>query len=153
MVTFSITTDEAGSISTTNGENKIDTTSASGTGGDVNLESSSITVGKVNARGGKVGGNITFTGDETDIADGNVVQSNGGELQFRPFTVSQNIRVNGNGDVGSTTLDITMEEIARLINGFSVIEIGRSDGTGTIFIIDDPNFKDPVLYIQQTKSR
>lgn len=44
-----------------------------------------------------------------------------------------------------------MEEIARLIDGFSVIEIGRTDGTGTIFIIKYPNFKDPVIYLQQTE--
>ncbi|MBV6625616.1 MAG: filamentous hemagglutinin N-terminal domain-containing protein [Rivularia sp. (in: Bacteria)] len=151
---ISATTDEAGTFSTTNGETpKLDASSASGTGGDVNLESSSITVTDVNANGGLAGGNITFTGDETDIADGSKVQSNGGELQFRPFTVSQDIRVNGSGDVGSTTLDITMEEIARLVDGFSVIEIGRVDGTGTIFIISDPNFKDPVIYLQPTQQQ
>ncbi|MGB6297399.1 MAG: hypothetical protein WBF90_14610 [Rivularia sp. (in: cyanobacteria)] len=46
-----------------------------------------------------------------------------------------------------------MEEIARLIDGFIAIEIGRADGTGTIFIINDPNFKDPVFYLQQTENR
>ena len=147
---ISMTTDEAGSISTTNGTEPIlDSSSADGTGGDVNLESSNVTVVTVDATGGVVGGNITFTGDEVDLADGSTIASNGGELQFRPFSIAQDIRVNGL----STTenLDITREEIDRIVDGFALIEIGRTDGTGTIFIVDNPDFPDPVIYLQPTQ--
>ena len=56
---ISMTTDEAGSISTTNGTDpKLDSSSAAGTGGDVNLESSDVTVVTVDATGGVMQGVI-----------------------------------------------------------------------------------------------
>ena len=73
----------------------------------------------------------------------------GGELQFRPFSVAQDIRVNGISTTNS--LDILRGEIDRIKDGFSVIKIGRSDGTGTIFIVDNPDFPDPVMYLQPTR--
>ena len=76
---ISMTTDEAGSISTTNGTDpKLDSSSATGTGGDVNLESSNVTVVTVDATGGVEGGDITLTGDEIKLADGSILASNGG---------------------------------------------------------------------------
>ena len=147
---ISMTTDEAGSISTTNGTDpRLDSSSARGTGEDVNLESSNVTSVTIDATGRVVGGNITLTGDEIKIADGSTVASNGGELQFRPFSIAQDIRVNGLSNTDS--LDILRGEIDRIVDGFAVIEIGRTDGTGTIFIIEDPDFPDPVLYLQQTE--
>ncbi|WP_322745265.1 filamentous hemagglutinin N-terminal domain-containing protein [Coleofasciculus sp. LEGE 07081] len=149
---ITMTTNEAGSIDTSNGDAPIlDSSSADGDGGKVELKSDVINVTSVNASGGVVGGDIIFTGDETNIADGSAVQSNGAELKFRPFSIAQDIRVNGASDTGASILDLTSEEISRLIDGFSSIIIGREDGTGTIFIVDDPNFKDPVIYLQPTE--
>ena len=148
---ISMTTDEAGSISTTNGADpRLDSSSANGTGGDVNLESSDVTSVTVDATGGVVGGDITFTGDEIKLADGSTVASNGGELQFRPFSISQDIRVNGLSNTDS--LDILRGEIPRIVDGFAVIEIGRTDGTGTIEIVGNPDFPDPVIYLQPTRN-
>ena len=147
---ISMTTDEAGSISTTNGTDpKLDSSSAAGTGGDVNLESSNVTSVTVDATGGVAGGDITFTGDEIDFADSSTIASNGGELQFRTFSIDKNIRINGVSNTAS--LDILRSEIDNIVDGFSTIFVGREDGTGTIFIIDDPNFPDPVIYLQPTQ--
>ena len=148
---IAMTTDEAGSIGTTNGTApKLDSSSATGTGGDVNLESSDVTVVTVDATGGVAGGDITLTGDEIKLADGSTLASNGGELQLRTFSIAKDIRVNGVSNTDA--LDILRTKIDRIADGFSLIEIGRMEGTGTIFIIEDPDFPVPATYLQPTQN-
>ncbi len=148
---ITMSTNRDGSIDTSNGsEPTLNSSSADGDGGKVELTSDSILVTSVDATGGLTGGNIIFTGNETNIADGSTIASNG-QFQWRPFDLDQDIRV------GSTTttddLDFTLEEIDRLVDGFSDILIGREDGTGTIFIYDESQFQDPVIYLQETEQR
>lgn len=143
---ITMTTNQNGSIDTTNGTDpRLNSSSADGDGGQVDLKSDLITVTSVNATGGLAGGDIIFTGNETNIADGSTVQSNA-EFKFRPFSLDQDIRV------GWTTttddLDFTLEEIDRLADGFSSILIGREGGTGTIYVYDESHFQDPVMYLQ-----
>ena len=144
-------TDEGGSISTDNGTNpRIDSSSTEGTGGDVYLNSSDVTSVTVNATGGALGGNITFRGDEIDLVNGSTITSNRGKLQFRPFSPDKNIRVNGVSN--TVSLDILRGEIDNIANGFSQIYVGLQDATGTIEIVDSPNFPASVIYLQPTKN-
>lgn len=147
---------ESTKIDTTNAApdgsaSEIDVSSATGAGGNVMLEAGFVVASSVDASGGDgLGGNITFFGDEVDIADGSVVQSNGGTLQFATFTLDQDIVVGATSNQGGSFLDIIDAEIGFLADGFSEIEIGRADGTGTIYVVS-PEWQDPAIYLQPTE--
>jgi len=74
------------------------------------------------------GNPLTLIADEIDV---NSTISGTGSLTLQPSTVSQNIALGGTADTGAGSLDLTSTDF-ELINGFSTLTIGRTDGTGTI---------------------
>ncbi|WP_354635439.1 CHAT domain-containing protein [Planktothricoides raciborskii] len=74
------------------------------------------------------GNPLTLIADEIDV---NSTISGTGSLTLQPSTVSQNIALGGTADAGAGSLDLTSTDF-ELINGFSSLTIGRSNGTGTI---------------------
>ncbi|NEP14151.1 MAG: CHAT domain-containing protein [Symploca sp. SIO2C1] len=85
-------------------------------------------------------GNLTLTGDELDFAG---IISGTGSLILQPATRSQSIQLGGTDD-DTSSLDLTSTELSQLENGFTEIIIGRKDSTGTITLLDDITFRDPV---------
>ncbi|MFB8789533.1 MAG: CHAT domain-containing protein [Potamolinea sp.] len=108
-------------------------------GGNVTLEATTRIVTEINATGPLGGGNISVTSNEIDLKSS---RSNGGTLLLGPFTANQNIEIGGTGNTNA--LDLTAAEITALGDGFSSIQIGRSDSSGTITILNGVTFKDPV---------
>ncbi len=108
-------------------------------GGNVTLEAATRIATTINATGPLGGGNISVTSNEIDLRS---ARSNGGTLLLQPFTANQNIEIGGSGNTNA--LDLTAAEITALGDGFSSIQIGRSDSSGTITILNGVTFKDPV---------
>ncbi|MEG4329352.1 beta strand repeat-containing protein, partial [Microcoleus sp. herbarium5] len=80
-----------------------------------------------------LGGNVTLTGDEIQLSE--TSQVNGiGTIQLQPLTPSLDITVGGN--TADARLNLSAAELAPpvLMNGFSQMIIGRTDGTGAIAI-------------------
>ncbi len=117
-------------------------TGGSGTGGNVTLSAAVGIIAQINATGAAGGGDISITSDEINVT---AIASNGGTLLLQPFTPSQNIAIASLSDSGAETLDLTASELAGLADGFSSITIGRSDGSGTITILGDVTFNDPLI--------
>ena len=148
---ITLQTDQPGTISTSNGTDpRLDSGSDLGTSGSIELESGIVNVTTADAGGG-VAGNVTVSANEFNIADGGVVESVGGVLRIRTLTPDQDIVVGATSNQGASFLDIISEEISRIAPGFSSIEIGSSEGTGTIFIVDDSGFPVQPIYLQQTQ--
>jgi len=118
----------------------IDASSTSGTGGNITLEAgSNIIAGDLDASGSPDGGNITLIGNEIDLTggvDGIVSVVSTGNLTIEPATANQNIAIGTASDTGVDTLDLTTTEIAGWQDGFLRINIGRTDGTGTLTLFD-----------------
>jgi filamentous hemagglutinin family protein len=76
---------------------------------------------------------ITFTADEMHFTGGtgSIV---GDEIFLQPVRQGQNIAIAGSTEAGSDSLDLTTGDLAALADGFSMITIGRVDGTGQIYI-------------------
>ncbi|MEG3904206.1 MULTISPECIES: beta strand repeat-containing protein, partial [unclassified Microcoleus] len=79
-----------------------------------------------------LGGNVTLTGD--DISLSSITQIKGtGIIQLQPLTPSLDITVGGN--TADARLNLSSAELAPpVLNGFSQMIIGRTDGTGNIAI-------------------
>ncbi|MEG5072695.1 CHAT domain-containing protein [Microcoleus sp. B3-D2] len=79
-----------------------------------------------------LGGNVTLTGDEIQLSE--TSQVNGiGTIQLQPLTPSLDITVGGN--TADARLNLSAAELAPpVLNGFSQMIIGRTDGTGTIAV-------------------
>lgn len=92
-----------------------------------------ITGGSANQLGhADMTGDITINADTIDLEGfGNIVVKSSGALTIRPRTASTSI---GLGDGASGTLNLNATELSRLSDGFSLITIGRSDGTGAIAV-------------------
>lgn len=118
--------------------------------GNVTLNSNtgSVTVNtELDARslGTGNGGTIAITANEINFT-GNV-SSNGGSLTLQPAISSQAIAIGGtNNDNTNTTLELISTELGFVQDGFTSINIGRSDGTGAINLsaITATTFNDPV---------
>ena len=148
---IALQTDQPGTISTTNGADpRLDSGSDLGTSGSIELESGIVNVTTADAGGG-IAGNVTVSADEFNIADGGVVESVGGVLRIRTLTPDQDIVIGAVSNQGASFLDIISEDISRIAPGFSSIEIGSSEGTGTIFIVDDSGFPVQPIYLQPTQ--
>jgi CHAT domain-containing protein len=117
----------------------------------LNSDTGSITVNtELDARsvGTGIGGTVSITANEINLT-GNV-SSNGGNLTLQPSTPEQAIAVGGtNNNNTNTTLELTTTELSFLQDGFTSINIGRLDGTGTIDLstITTTTFNDPVTIV------
>jgi filamentous hemagglutinin family protein len=122
--------------------------------GDVLTDTGNITIGAVSSsvEGIRLAaavestiGDITLSADRINLAPGFGTPSLGssGRLVIQPLTSSSNIELGGTGDSVFTFLNGA--ELATLLDGFSVITIGRADGTGTIRFAGDVIFSDPVV--------
>ncbi|MBD2196052.1 beta strand repeat-containing protein, partial [Calothrix parietina] len=92
--------------------------------------------------------NLTLTANKIDFALVNDSVTGTGKLTLQPFKPNQNIILGGDTNSNADTLDLTAAEIATLKNGFDLITIGRSDGSGAITInpagFNPVSFQDPV---------
>ncbi|MEG5035473.1 two-partner secretion domain-containing protein, partial [Microcoleus sp. AT3-D2] len=89
-----------------------------------------LTAGVIDAT---LGGNVTLTGDEIQLS-GKIEVKGTGTIQLEPLTPTLDITVGGN--TADARLNLSTAELAPpfLINGFSQMIIGRTDGTGNIAI-------------------
>ncbi|NER47402.1 MAG: filamentous hemagglutinin N-terminal domain-containing protein, partial [Symploca sp. SIO1A3] len=98
----------------------------------------------LDARGASGSGDISVTGDAIDFINGSSVISNG-NLLLQPATPSKNISIyRPNNDI-TDGLDLEVEDIDALQNGFSSITIGRTDSRGVIALGGDVTFSDPLI--------
>ncbi|MBD2459710.1 CHAT domain-containing protein [Oscillatoria sp. FACHB-1407] len=99
-----------------------------------------IALGVVESTGG---GNVTLIADEMALGEGSFIQSTG-VLTLQPLTPSQAIALGGTDSGSVTTLDLSDADLAQLQPGFSRIDIGRSNGTGTIALNPGVTFTSPI---------
>ncbi|MCL1472464.1 beta strand repeat-containing protein, partial [Argonema antarcticum] len=85
-------------------------------------------------------GNITLTADSINLDPGDSTSIKGsGNLLLQPLTPTLNLEIGG-----TDTTFLNTNELAKLTDGFASIAIGRDDSSGTISIIGDIIFLDPV---------
>ncbi|QQS08001.1 MAG: filamentous hemagglutinin N-terminal domain-containing protein [Phycisphaerales bacterium] len=84
---------------------------------------------------------LTLEGVEVDfLAD----ITGTGRLTIQPVDPTQTIGV---GNIGSSPeLDLSLDELAHLVNGFESVTIGRADGTGTIRIAQAISTMNPLIF-------
>ncbi|TAF68678.1 MAG: filamentous hemagglutinin N-terminal domain-containing protein [Oscillatoriales cyanobacterium] len=90
----------------------------------------------INLAGGAIdavlGGNVTLTGDEIQLSATSQVKGTG-TIQLQPLTPSLDISVGGN--TADSRLNLSAAELAPpVLNGFSQMIVGRTNGTGAIAI-------------------
>ncbi len=88
---------------------------------------------------------LTLAANEIDFTGGANSVTGTNRLILQPNTASQDINVGG--AIATTALDITATDLAALGNGFSQVQIGRTDGTGNINITGTANFQDPATLV------
>ncbi len=114
---------------------------SNGGGAPINIKvggTFTLNTGTTNGIGANAG-NITITADQMELISGTIGSS--GLLLLQPLNTTTTIGI-GTGAVGTLSLDTS--EIGRLVNGFSSITIGRTDGTGNIDI-RTAQFRDNVI--------
>jgi len=120
-----LSTFEAASFTITNAAGTVtlgDTVTVSAATGDaLSIKAVTLVADAINATGG---GNILLETDNITLGDD---VSGAGELTLRPITATRSIGVNG---AGSFSLDTA--EIENLLDGFTLITIGRTNGSGAI---------------------
>ncbi|NJR22735.1 MAG: CHAT domain-containing protein [Richelia sp. CSU_2_1] len=108
-------------------------------GGSININASSISLGRVNAGGG----NIALTANGIDLRGGsNSITSTGGTISLQPPD-SRQIRIGGGGD-NLGILDLTAADISALAPSFRSIAIGRTDSSNPIAIVAPTTFNSPL---------
>jgi filamentous hemagglutinin family protein len=92
-------------------------------------------------------GNITLTADRINLDPfgtvGTTSVRGSGNLLLQPLTPSLNLGLGGTGNASTTFLNST--ELAKLLNGFASITIGRTDSSGVITLASNVTFNDPVI--------
>jgi filamentous hemagglutinin family protein len=88
---------------------------------------------------------LTLAANEIDFTGGANSVTGTNRLILQPNTASQDLNIGG--AIATTALDITATDLAALGNGFSQVQLGRTDGTGTINIIGTANFQDPATIV------
>ncbi len=79
-----------------------------------------------------LGGNVTLTGDEILLSETSQVKGTG-TIQLQPLTPTLDITVGGN--TTDARLNLSAAELAPpVLNGFSQMIIGRTDGTGDLAV-------------------
>ncbi|BAY21546.1 filamentous hemagglutinin family outer membrane protein [Calothrix sp. NIES-2100] len=86
-------------------------------------------------------GDITLTADRNFIV-GTVTGS--GNLLIQPLTPSLNLEL-GRNDIDLSATFLHNYELSRFTDGFAAITIGRADGSGTINLLGNVTFPDPVI--------
>lgn len=93
-------------------------------------------------------GDITLTGNEIDLGDGeDGTVSGGGNLIFQSATSDQSIVIGGDEEVEfDTALNLSDLDLESLQDGFFSITIGNTNGSGTVTVLGStaPLFSDPV---------
>ncbi|MGA9379708.1 MAG: hypothetical protein WBV73_13165, partial [Phormidium sp.] len=88
---------------------------------------------------------LTLTADEINFNGGTASVSGTNKLILQPATPSSDITIGGTSEQDiSPALTLTSADISALANGFSSIVIGRENGSGTISLVGDVTFNDPV---------
>ena len=106
----------------------------------VNLQLGSITVGGVTP-----GTTVTLTSNEIDFLPGSSASATeNATLTLLPFTSTQTIRLGGSVDTGTTVLDLTVDDLAGLGNGFSDVTIGGTNSFATLTLEPGLTFRDSV---------
>ncbi|HBE20105.1 MAG TPA: hypothetical protein DEG17_17550 [Cyanobacteria bacterium UBA11149] len=89
-------------------------------------------------------GNITLTSDRIQLSGFGTPQILGsGNLTLQPQTASNNLEIGGVGD--PITTFVSAEEIANITDGFASIIMGTISGSGTINLLDNVTFSDPII--------
>ncbi|QFS48753.1 CHAT domain-containing protein [Nostoc sphaeroides] len=88
--------------------------------------------------------NLTLTANEIDFNGGNNSVTGSGELVLQPSTASRNINLGQASDSDTSTFDLTTSELTALQDGFSLITIGRNDGSGSVNFAPGLSFLDPI---------
>ncbi|MBE9226312.1 CHAT domain-containing protein [Phormidium sp. LEGE 05292] len=89
---------------------------------------------------------LTFTADKINFNGGAASVSGTNKLILQPATSNLDINIGGSSQSTITSaLDLTFSDINALTNGFSSIVIGRDNSSGTINIIGNVTFNDPVI--------
>ena len=89
-------------------------------------------------------GDITLTADRIELSGFGTPQLVGsGDLTLQPETASTELEISGVGNHKTTFL--TPEELNSITEGFSSIIIGSANGSGTITVVDDLAFADPII--------
>lgn len=92
---------------------------------------------------------VVFTARDVQVNTGASVTGSGGALTLQPDTDGVNIRIGGASDTAD--FDITADELSRLTasgeDRFSLLTIGRTAGTATIFIDGPSAIFDPFTLV------
>jgi filamentous hemagglutinin family protein len=108
-------------------------------GGSININASSISLGRINAGGG----NIALTANGIDLRGGSSsVTSTGGTISLQPPD-SRQIRIGGGGD-NLGILDLTAADLSALAPSFRSIAIGRADSSNPIAVVAPTTFTSPL---------
>ncbi|HEY9836420.1 MAG TPA: hypothetical protein V6D27_05945, partial [Vampirovibrionales bacterium] len=117
-----------------------------GKGGNIRIEAADrIAINSVNtsSSGPGRGGNLELMGSQVELPTrSDSVQINLGDFILEPTTSSTNVFLSSSNDVPGN-LTLTSEEIGFLNSNFESITIGRSDGTGTVFM-DNMTYSAPL---------
>lgn len=106
---------------------------ATATGAGSKITASSIATG--------TGGNITLTADDLTL-NGNL--SGTGTLTLQPYADTRIVRVNDGSDDG-TNLHLSGTEIGRLVDGWSLINVGSLTSTADLYI-GTSTWNDPTMF-------
>ncbi|WP_434686317.1 filamentous hemagglutinin N-terminal domain-containing protein [Pseudanabaena minima] len=89
--------------------------------------------------------NTTITANEINFNGGaNSVAGNGLVLALAPANTNQNIQVGLGADTGTTSLDLTKNDLAALKDGFTSIIINNAANNGIVTLNTGVTFNDPV---------
>ncbi|WP_052746270.1 CHAT domain-containing protein [Prochlorothrix hollandica] len=89
--------------------------------------------------------NLTLVGDAIDFRNSTTL-SGTGVLTLAPFIDTLDIALGGSlASASSGVLDLAKEELDRLQDGFSQIVIGSATGSGTLTVLGDLEFFDPLV--------
>ncbi|NET38672.1 MAG: CHAT domain-containing protein, partial [Cyanothece sp. SIO1E1] len=85
----------------------------------------------------------TLTGDEIDLFTGGIAGTGG--LTLQPLSASQAIAIGGSDS--TATLDLTVDDLGDLQDGFSSITLGQADSIGEIIVAGEVTFSAPLVLL------
>ncbi|MEQ9368541.1 MAG: CHAT domain-containing protein [Coleofasciculus chthonoplastes F3-SA18-01] len=88
---------------------------------------------------------LTLLANEIDLAGGADSVRGNGTIELQPTTPNTNIAIAGS-DNDTDSLDLTTDDLTALRDGFSTITIGSNNQSGTITVVNDVEFTDPVTF-------